>query len=299
MTTLTKTLIATSFALTVGAFFQIQRIHNNEKQLHDLRRKAEENETNNRRLRTEKTPILSTLATTQKAIEAAQQLGKYTTGNESELSEWLGRVEKLKQTLHTAPEKRIPEMEFLTSNDWLFVALNNNLDTNAKIRDALSELRAIAKRKPQIATNISTALQNYSKANHRPPSDPTLLRPYLNPPLSDEILQRYETIPEVPGKTDGDVATVDGMRVVGSGGSVLKEKAPVDEDYDTWIVYLEKGGSVTGWVSQIGKIVSQAVRSFSKANNGQAASTPEQLLPYLSTPVDPVRLKEYWGVSHH
>ncbi|HEY4248215.1 MAG TPA: hypothetical protein VGM64_15305 [Lacunisphaera sp.] len=298
MTTLTKTLMATSFALTVIGFWQVRRVRNNEKQLHDLRQKSEENETNNRRMSAEKIRILSTLNTTQKAIEAAQQTGQRTTGSDNELSEWLGRVDKLKQALRAAPEKRIPEMDFLTSNDWLSVALNNYLDSDAKIRGALSELRAIAKRKPQIVGNIVTALQNYDKANNGPPSDPILLRPYLKPQLSNEILQRYETVPEVPGKNDGDVATMDGMRMVGSGRIILKEKAPADEDYDTWIIYTENG-SATGDASQIGKMVLQAARSFSKANNGQDASTPEQLLPYFSTPVDPVRLNEYLDVSHH
>ena len=189
-------------------------------------------------------------------------------------------------------------MDFLTSNDWLSVTLNNRLDTNARIREAMSELRAIAKRKPQIVDNIETALRNYSQTNDQPPSTHTLLRPYLKPQLSDEILQRYEAVPKVPGSNDDNVAIVEGMRMLGSGRIVLREKALVDEDYDTWIVYTEKGGMATGTISEIGKTVAQAARAFNKANNGQEASTPEQLLPFISTPVDPIRLKEYWG-SHH
>ena len=190
-------------------------------------------------------------------------------------------------------------MEFLTSNDWLSVTLNNPLNTNARIREAMSELRAIAKRKPQVMDNIEAALRDYGKTNNQPPSNPTLLQLYLKPQLSDEILQRYEAVPEIAGSNDANVTIVKGMRMVGSSRIVLREKAAVDDDYDTWIVYTEKGGMVTGSTSEIENTVDQAARAFSKANNGQEASTPEQLLPFIATPVDPIRLKEYWDVSHH
>jgi len=191
-------------------------------------------------------------------------------------------------------------MRFLTSNDWLSVTLDSPLKNDAEIRDALSKLRQIAKMKPQMVTNLASALKAYAKANNGEyPSNPLQLRSYLNPALANDILQRYEPAPEVAGKNDSNGIVLDGLHLTGSGRVILQERAPVDEDYDTWIGFTEKGGWATTGISQIAKTVNQAARAFIKANNGQDASTPEQLLPYFSTPVDPVRLKEYWDVSHH
>ena len=298
MTTLTKTLIAASFVLAVGTLFQALRINNQRGPLHALAREIEYNEIKNRRLREERERSLTAITTSQNAINAVQHLDKSTITN-TELGAWLGRVDRLKQWVKAAPEKGIPEMQFLTSNDWFSVTLDNPLDTDAKIRDALSKLRLIAKTKPQVAPNLMQALKAYSQSHNQPLSDPVELRPYLNLPLPDEILQRYKAVPEVAGTNDANVAIYNGMRMLGSGRFVLQEKAPVDEDYDTWIVFTAKGGSIESGMSQLGKMVDQAMQAFNKANKGQEASTPEQLLPYFPTPVEPNRLKEYWEVSKH
>jgi hypothetical protein len=298
MNSLTKMLIAAFLVLATSTLFQIQRIHDQREQLHKLARKSGEYEVDNRRLREERDRSFAAITTAQNAIDAMQQVGEYAITN-SELGAWLGRVNRLKQWLQAAPEKGIPEMQFLSSNDWLSVTLDNPLDSDAKIRDALSKLRYIAKTKPQVGPNLMQALRAYSKTHVQPPSDPTELRPYLNPPLSDEILQRYQPVPEIAGENDANGAIRDGVRIMVSGRIALQEKAPVDEDYDTWIVYTEKGGSTMGGVSQLGKMVNQAMRALNKANNGQDASTPELLLPYLPASVEQTRLKEYWDTSKH
>ena len=191
-------------------------------------------------------------------------------------------------------------MKYLNSNDWLSVTMDNPLDTDAKIRAALSKLRALAKAKPQVATNLSNAMLAYRKANGGfPPSDPAQLQPYLNPQLSDAILRRYEPAPEVAGENDAHGLIRDGMRFLGSGRVVLQESTPVDEDYDTWFGFMENGGWATLGVSRIGKVVDQAMKNFTLANNGQDASTPEQLLPYLPIPIEPTKLKEYWEIRGH
>jgi hypothetical protein len=138
----------------------------------------------------------------------------------------------------------------------------------------------------------------YRKANNGLlPIDPAQLQPYLNPRLPDELLRRYEPAPEILGENDANGLIRDGMRFLGSGRVVLQEKAPVDEDYDTWFGFLENGGWATLGVSRLGKAVNQAMQRFALANNGQKASTPEQLLPYMPIPIEPMRLKEYWESS--
>ena len=297
MSPLTKALIATSLALAVGAGYYILQISHQRDQMHQREQQTEARETQIRKLREETNQAPGALAAIQNEIESLRHQTKYAT-KDSELSAWLDRVDQLKQALRDAPKKGIPEMQFLNSNDWLSVTLDDQLETDAKIRSALSKLRELAKMKPQIVANLAKALQTYSKANNgAPPTDPMQLRSYLDPQLSDEILRRYEPAPEVPVENDANGLIREGLHMTGSGRIVLQEMAPVDEDYDTWTGFTEKGGWALQPISQLGKIVNTAMKDFAKANNGQTASTPDQLLPYLPTSVEPTRLKEYWAVS--
>ena len=292
-----KTLIFLLMVLAAMTIYQVHLFSQRHEELRALTQNNGAEELQIRQIRAQRDKILAVLSTTQTAIESAQYHNKYAKGD-TELAGWLNRVNQLKQWLRGNPEKRIPEMQYLGSNDWFSVALDNTLNTEAKIRDALSKLRAIAKLKPQVVTNLNNALQSYGKANNgRMLSDPIQLRPFLNPQLSDDILRRYELVPEVAGKNDANGATRDGLRMLGSGRIILQEKESVDEDYDTWLIFTEKGGWGTGGTSRLGKMVDQAMWSYAKANKDQTASAPEQLLPYFPTPVDQTKLKEYWEVS--
>jgi hypothetical protein len=295
MTTLTKTLVVTCLLLAVGAAFQFHLLYRQYAQSRELRQNAAALDIKIGQMRDQRDRTRALLSCTQKMMEPAQlQSGKPTTEN-SELGKWLGRVSQLEQALKQAPGRGIPEMKYLNSNDWLSVTMDNPLDTDAKIRTALSKLRALAKAKPEVATNLSNAVLAYIKSNDGLlPSNSDQLKPYLNPPLSDELLQRYEPAPEIAGENDANGLIRDGMQFLGSGRVVLQEKAPVDEDYDTWIGILEKGGSAMLGVSSLGKIVNQAEKNFTLANNGQNASTLDQLLPYLPISIESTKLKEYW-----
>jgi len=298
MTALTKNLVAISLSLAVGAAYQIHLLARQRAQSHALAQKTVNLDMQIGLLREQRDRTLTDLSTAKRMMEKPQLPSDHT-APDSELGAWLDRVRSLEQWLQRAPEKNIPEMKYLKSNDWLSVTMSP-LDTDAKIRTALSKLRGLAKAKPQVGTNLANALQSYIKSNNGLlPSDPTQLRPYLNPQLSDELLRRYEPAPEIPDENDANGLIRDGMRFLGSGRVVLQEKAPVDEDYDTWVGFLESGGSASLGVSKLGKKVSQAIEAFSRANNGQAASTPEQLLPYLAPPIELTRLKEYWDISRH
>ena len=298
MTTLTKTLAVTSLSLAAGAAFQLHLLYRQHAQSHELIQKTAALDVLIRQVRDQRDRTLATLSSLHGVMESTpSQSGKPANEN-SALAAWLGRVGHLEQSLKEAPGRRIPEMMYLNSNDWLSVTMDNPLDTDAKIRDALSKLRALAKAKPQVAANLSNALLAFRKSNDGLlPSDPAQLQPYLNPRLPDELLRRYEPAPEIAGENDANGLVRDGMRFLGSGRVVLQEKAPVDEDYDTWFGFLENGGRAMLGVSRLGKAVDQARKNFAIANNGQNAATSEQLLPYLSIPIEPAKLKEYWEVN--
>lgn len=298
MTTLTKTLVVTCLVLVIGAAFQTRLLYRQRTHLHELIQKVAAQDIQIGKIRDQRDRTLATLSSARKAMEPSPfQPAKPANGN-SELGAWLGRVGRLEQSLRQTPSRGIPEMKYLNSNDWLSVTMDNPLDTEAKIRDALSKLRALAKAKPQVAANLSNAVLAYIKSNDgHPPSDPTQLQPYLNPHLSDELLRRYEPAAEIAGENDANGLIRDGMQFLGSGRVVLQEIAPVDEDYDTWFGIMERGGWSTLRVSRVGKAVNQAMKTFTRANKGQNASTSEQLLPYLPIQIEPTKLKEYWEVS--
>ena len=298
MITLTKALFATSLLLAAGAAYQIHLLYRQRSQSHALAQKAAALDTQIGQIREQRDRVLADLSAAQKMTES-MALHPDPTSGDSVLGAWLGRVSQLEKYLKQVPERGIPEMKYLNSNDWLSATMDNPLDTDARNREALNRLRSLAKSKPQVATNLSNALQAYRKSNNGLPTDPTQLRPYLNPQLPDELLRRYEPAPEVAGENDANGLIRDGRQFLGSGRVVLQEKAPVDDDYDTWFGFQEKGGWATLRVSQLGRTVDQAMKAFTQANDGQTAATLEQLLPYLATPVEPARLKEYWEVSRH
>jgi hypothetical protein len=213
------------------------------------------------------------------------------------LTGWLLRVERLKDWLQQNPARRIPEMQFLNSNDWLSATFDNRLETDAQIRLALRKLRTLAKAKPEISANLSQALQAYARAhNGEPITALAQLRAYLQPSLGEDILSRYALVPEIPGVNDRDGVNRDGARFRGAGRIIFEEQAIPDADYDTRLIFMEQGaGSVT--VSGIGRAVDQATTAFIKANPGRAVSGPELLLPYLNPPVDEQALREYWEVK--
>lgn len=133
---------------------------------------------------------------------------------------WLAKVDKLKKLLEQMPEKNIPELQHLKDNDWLRIAENATLDTDANIAKALSDLRETAKQ--QFTFVIRKALEKYCRAHAgQLPEDVSLLHPYLEPATEARVLQRYTML-----KT-GNISDLQPRE------PVIAEKGPVDEGYDT------------------------------------------------------------------
>jgi len=231
------------------------------------------------------------------AAAAAETATTRAAANDAGLTDWLQRVERLKDWLQQNPERRIPEMQFLNSNDWLSATFDNRLETEAQIRLALRKLRTLAKAKPEISANFNQALHAYMRAHDGEPITALAqLRAYLQPSLGDDILSRYAVVPETPGVNDRNGVNRDGMRFLGAGRIVFEERVLPDADYDTRLIFMEQGnGSVS--VSRIEMAVGQATTAFIKANPGIAVSRPEQLLPYLPPAIEEQALREYWEVK--
>jgi RNA polymerase sigma factor (sigma-70 family) len=191
-----------------------------------------------------------------------------------------GRVAKIKARLDQMPEKKIPELRFLTDQEWQQVAgIPNKLETDDDFRHVFSNLRERAK--DLFVRWLGQALHNYAKANGGMlPADLSQLKPYFTPPaldanwkpgdpkryellpVEDAILQRYQLVQsgklsEVPqvgtyppvvvtGNADFDARTAAQREKTKTNlpwtEPVVVEKSPVDDQFDTLFTV-----TVYGW----------------------------------------------------
>ena len=128
------------------------------------------------------------------------------------------RINQLKQWLGEHPAEKIPELKFLSDRDWLDAApaAENGFDA------AMSLLRANAEM--QVAGRFFGALRGYGRDHDGQfPAEVAQLKPYLDPPVDDDVLDRYVILP----------ATNLVPELRGDGDWVITEKAPVNEALDT------------------------------------------------------------------
>ncbi len=293
MTALNKTLIATAVVLISSLAYETNLLGTARNQSMEFEQKISSQLIQAQQLAEERDSAAVLLAQLHKDLETDRARVNRENAVDSELDEWLGRVNRLKDLLKRMPEKDIPEMRLLASSDWLSVTLNNKLQTEAKIRLALTDLRRLAKCKPEMLKNLPNAFKAYSKDhNGLAATGIVQLRPYLNPPLDDDILQRYEFVPVSASFWPEMPATN------GPGQSVLHEKITVDEDYDVLAEYSAGGANLRIVSNNLGKTVIEATAAFSRSHRGQEPTAAEQVLPYVSKPVDEVKFKEFWEAHY-
>jgi RNA polymerase sigma factor (sigma-70 family) len=142
------------------------------------------------------------------------------------------RAGELNGHLQRMPEKKIPELQLLTENDWLSVAKEVSLQSEADVRRALAELRNVAKHK--FATYALQAVDKFIAANNgQMPTDVSQLKPYFEVPVEDAMLERYQVLQPGDGRSLQD-------------NWVLSERTRVDPDYDRYLYKRKYGRSVGG-----------------------------------------------------
>jgi hypothetical protein len=152
-----------------------------------------------------------------------------------ETEAWLDRVVTLKRLFRDNPDLRIPEMKFLTGEDWLQAATAGSFDDEGQLRFALSAVRTIAKNR--FADALRPTLAGYIAANgERVPSSLAEIAAAAGSGLAD-ILPRYELCPYDPGPQQKIVHP----QIL----FLLREKAAVDSRYDSRLSLLADGGSMT------------------------------------------------------
>jgi len=183
---------------------------------------------------------------------------------QSAAKSWLDRVSKLKQSLAQMPDQKIPELQFLTEEDWLNAVKNiKELSNEGHLNQALSSLRTAAKH--EFAVLLQKALRSYALANNgQLAADFSQIASYLGAPLDNALLQRYEfTAP----------------------GMVSEKSTALDDQDDAYFeISAEDVSTITGSVAE--NTLKQALQEFSLANHGQKPTDPSQLLPYARTPAE-------------
>ena len=155
------------------------------------------------------------------------------------------RVKQMKQWLEQNPNEQIPELQYLTAQEWLRGASYSvDWKTDDDFDRALSQLRRDAKR--TFANSIGEALANYIAGNNgQLPGDISQLGSYFNPPVDETILQRYQLL------QTGNLSNFPNKE------PLIAEKAPVDDQYDTLFTISATGysyqGTGTPWVNGSGK----------------------------------------------
>ena len=190
------------------------------------------------------------------------------------------RVALLKQKLEEMPDKKIPELKFLTEKDWLNAAWNADLETDDGVRLALSKLRDEA---VDTFLNLTrTALKKYLAANNNLlPADLLPLKPYFDTPVTDEMLQRYAFMQT-------------GQLSSNPSDSVVRKAVYADEDYDSNQEMSMSGGGGGSFNRNHDAIYDAAV-AFATDNNGQLPSDPSQIASYLKRSIDDATIQKYFG----
>jgi RNA polymerase sigma factor (sigma-70 family) len=219
------------------------------------------------------------------------------------LKSWLAAVKKLKQEAQNNPHACIPEFSLLTELDWLNVAKfydrRPQFDAETDLRVAMAELRQAAQ--SAFANLASQCLSQYAKdhAGAFPP-DLSQFQPYFptaidGQPVDATILQRYEIVPaEKFGRTRPGQEWV------------ITQKELVDDEYDhhiaigpmDWSYTQSEVERLSPEVLALKRILDPANKEYSAANNGQQATDPSQLLPYLKTDDQKVALQKVIAIRN-
>lgn len=142
---------------------------------------------------------------------------------------------RLNAQIQQHPEWDIPELQYLDEGEWIHFAKEADLESEAGISKALSELRKTAK--ARFADLAREALASYARSNGgQAPSSLSQLTPYLPDSIPPAMLERYQLI---PAHSPQRPASAD----IG-GPMILREKSVVDPQYDTTFDI-----GPTGWTS--------------------------------------------------
>jgi RNA polymerase sigma factor (sigma-70 family) len=304
MTTLQKACIATAFAATIGAGVyeashasqlaaRVQSLEQAQQQisgqsaqsaadLDDANKKLATLESENEQLRAR----MGKLNTDSQELQQTKLDDDAAANDPAQraVTSWLLRVSQLKDRFAQNPDQDIPEMKYLDDKAWLNAA-NNGLVTDNDYRRAMAVVRGAAE--SDFVSQLRPALQKYAAANTGTfPTDMSQLQPYFSQPVDPAILQRYTIEPasDIPNISVG-------------GPTIITEKSAVDPDFDGRDVVGINGSGAMGApgaydADPIGAVMAPVMKAYMAANNGQQPTSPSQLIPYATTPLQQTVLQK-------
>lgn len=217
---------------------------------------------------------------TELARLQAQQGSGMTNGSgplDSVMQSWGQRVALLKQKLEQMPERKIPELQFVTEKDWADAAWNGDLSTEDGVREALSKVRQAAEDK-FLNEMMKDAFKKYLAAHDNIlPPDLFELKPYFDAPVTDDMLQRYKLLQTGRPDNSADLVT-------------LQQFA--DPYYDSTHT-MSMNGAYGGSYNRVGEMVGAAIAEYLQDHAGQIPSDPAQVAPYLASPLEPSTIQKY------
>jgi RNA polymerase sigma factor (sigma-70 family) len=198
---------------------------------------------------------------------------------ESQMKTWLAQLDQLRRFVAANPKLDIPELQFLSEEDWFTIAAGGAITSEEDFRRASAGLRTRAE--GIFAGKISRALSAFVRANNdRLPETPQQLAAYFDPPIDPTLLDRYEMLQR--GKAS-DVPSRERMKMIAA--------IPVDVEYDVF-----QWAGIDGYGNNGGTMgynLAVAQRAFRRAHPDQEPTDATLLLPYLKWPVDPAVLQKY------
>ncbi len=202
-------------------------------------------------------------------------------GDSAELESLMAKVNQFKARVKELPEHQIPELELITQADWVKVVENNRPPHEKK---ALAGLRDAAKN--HFVSLCAQAIAKFKQTTKRDfPADLEELKPYIHwqgeAAVLDNILARYEVLPAraVPSIYLG-------------GDKIICEKAPVDEENDRRYVVGSGSYGGTSFKPSPFETLFPAARAYASAHQGQDTVDPSQLATYVKTDAERVALQK-------
>jgi RNA polymerase sigma factor (sigma-70 family) len=193
---------------------------------------------------------------------------------QTEMKSWLARVDQIKQRFEQTPGSKIPELQFLTQQDWLDATKMNQLSTDEDYQKAMAGLRMEGA--TRFGMVLQGALSKYAQANNgKFPTDLSQLLPYLDAPVDSAILQRYQIMPGIYLGNDAEVV----------GDWAITQNAALDERADLRIA-IGIGCIVQGHLVETDRSLDSAISAFASANNGRMPRKIYDLKPYVTTPAE-------------
>lgn len=298
-----KRLVLTILVVGLGLVgFEWHLLRTGRQSLDSLNSELATLESRDKKARASQDEIETALAAAARELAALQATEAAAgTGREAELRAWLKLTNRMRQLFAQHPDQAIPELALLTPLDWLRLAREASLDSEAGVRKSLSAVRTEAKTKA--GSRIMDALIRYAETHDdQLPGSAGELSAYLKEPLNPEILPRYgmnasgrrrDLLPPVPA----------GRMVRADTVAVLVELEPIDADYDTRSYFYATGAfGMMDWNTvEYRDGLREAQIAFARANAGAPPRDIALVLPLILSPVvrELAQATDAFGKTHN